>query len=295
MLAEREARYGTRYPHPGWAEQSPLDWWEALGKASRALMRDLGSPRVDGICAATTASTVVVCKRDGAPLRPALLWMDCRAAGEAERTAASRHPVMSNSGGADAAEWLVPKAMWLSRREPETYASAEVICECLDYVNFRLTGRWVGSRMNATCKWNYDSERVSFRRRGVRGVRRSGPCRETAPGHPPGRRADRASVAAEAAEHLGLPTAPRSLRVASTRISAWSGANTMEPGELLLIGGTSIVSCFSSPGDACRRVLGALPARPDHGPMACRSRSGVCGLRALLGFERHVRVGRGGT
>ena len=120
-------------------------------------MRDLGKPQIDGVCVATTASTVVVCKRDGTPLRPALLWMDCRAAEEADRTARFASPGDGLFGGGDAAEWLVPKAMWLARHEPELYASAEVICECIDYVNFRLTGEWVGSRMNATCKWNYDS------------------------------------------------------------------------------------------------------------------------------------------
>ena len=93
VVAEREASYETRHPRPGWAEQSPLDWWEALGKATRGLMADLGAPEIDGVCVATTASTVVACKRDGTPLRPALLWMDCRAAEEADRTAASRHPV----------------------------------------------------------------------------------------------------------------------------------------------------------------------------------------------------------
>ena len=31
MLGEREEAYATAYPHPGWAEQSPADWWQALG------------------------------------------------------------------------------------------------------------------------------------------------------------------------------------------------------------------------------------------------------------------------
>ena len=73
---------------------SPLDWWRAVGEATRALMRDLGAPEIAGVCAATTASTVAVCTRQGEPLRPALLWMDCRAAKEADRTARSRHPAM---------------------------------------------------------------------------------------------------------------------------------------------------------------------------------------------------------
>ena len=51
----------------------------------------------------------------GRPLRPALLWMDSRASAQAERTArfAATHPILAWSGGSDAAEWLLPKAMWL--------------------------------------------------------------------------------------------------------------------------------------------------------------------------------------
>ena len=86
MLGEREESYDTVYPRPGWAEQSPSDWWQALGRATRALLRGLRSPEIAGICAATTASTVVACRKDGTPLRPALLWMDCRAASEARRS-----------------------------------------------------------------------------------------------------------------------------------------------------------------------------------------------------------------
>ncbi len=140
MLGESEERYPTRHPHPGWAEQSPLDWWEALGKATRRLLGDLDSPEIAGISVATTASTVVVCKRDGAPLHPALLWMDCRAAAEADRTAASRHPVMAYSGGATPQSGSCQRRCGLLQHEPELYASAEVICECIDYVNFMLTG-----------------------------------------------------------------------------------------------------------------------------------------------------------
>ncbi len=246
MLAEREERYPTRHPHPGWAEQSPTDWWEALGKATRGLMRDLGNPEIDGVCVATTASTVVVCKRDGTPLRPALLWMDCRAAEEADRTAASRHPVMAYSGGGDAAEWLVPKSMWLARHEPELYASAEVICECIDYVNFRLTGEWVGSRMNATCKWNYDSVAGRFvddlySELGVPDLAAKLPPRIYPVGAPIER------LSAMAAEHLGLSTRPVLAQGGIDAHIGMVGADTMAPGELLLIGGTSTVQLFQLP------------------------------------------------
>ncbi len=162
MRGTAEEAYDTAYPRPGWAEQQPEQWWAGLLRAGRRAVEEAGDRDIAGIAVATTASTVVVCRKDGTPIRPALLWMDCRAAREARQTRRVRHPVMAFSGGEDAAEWLVPKAMWLQRHEPEVFAEADVICEAIDFLNFRLGGEWAGSRMNASCKWNYDSATGAF-------------------------------------------------------------------------------------------------------------------------------------
>jgi len=168
MLATADRPYATTYPRLGWAEQQPDDWISAMvGAARDAIAKAPAANGTDAddiaaVAVATTASTVAVCDRNGRPTRPALLWMDCRAAEEARMTEAVKHPVMAYCGGGDAVEWLVPKAMWLARHEPDTYARAEVICEAIDFVNFHLTGKWVGSRMNAACKWNYDSAKATF-------------------------------------------------------------------------------------------------------------------------------------
>lgn len=246
IVATAEETYRTAHPRLGWAEQSPADWWDALGCACRRMMRQADEPEVAAIAVATTASTVVACRRDGHPLRPALLWMDCRAGKEAARTAASRHPVMAYSGGGDAAEWLVPKAMWLARHEPGIYAAAEIICECVDWVNFRLTGSWVGSRMNATCKWNYDSARERFHpelyeQLGASGLADRLPARIVPVGQPIDR------LTAASAEHLGLRARPIVAQGGIDAHIGMLGANTVDPGNLLMIGGTSVVHLFHLP------------------------------------------------
>ncbi|WP_027134156.1 FGGY-family carbohydrate kinase [Geminicoccus roseus] len=259
MLGEQEAAYATAYPQPGWAEQSPTDWWQAAGAATRALLRAAGRPEVAGICVATTASTVMACREDGTPLRPALLWMDCRAAEQADRTARSGHPVLAYAGGGDAAEWLVPKAMWLKEHEPDSYRQAGIICECLDYVNFLLAGRWVGSRMNATCKWNYDSVAARFHddlfaELGIPELPDKLP-REIVPvGGAIGR------IQASAMEHLGLANRPVLAQGGIDAHIGMVGAATMAPGELLMIGGTSVVQLFQlAAGQAVPGFWGPYP------------------------------------
>lgn len=159
--------YPTRFPRPGWAEQDPDAWWDAVVAATRALLaiaRCQEAGPVVALACATTASTVAVTDAAGRSLRPAILWMDSRAAAQAARTAdlAGSYPVLAWSGGSDAAEWLLPKAMWLKEHQPQTYARADRVVEAIDYLTFRLTGAWVGSQLNAVCKYNYDPLRARF-------------------------------------------------------------------------------------------------------------------------------------
>ena len=161
LLATAHSPVSTTYPRPGRAEQDPRDWWAALVAASRAVLGDpasAGAGAVSGIAVSTTASTVAVLDSDDVPLRPALLWMDVRAGAEADHTTefVGKHPVLTWSGGGDAAEWLVPKAMWLAEHEPAVWDRAAHVVEAVDYLTYRLTGRWTASQMNAVCKWNYD-------------------------------------------------------------------------------------------------------------------------------------------
>src|SRR3972149_12110988 len=52
-------------------------------------------------------------------------------------------------------QWMLPKALWLKRHEPEVYARAHRLVEETDFVTYRLTGRWTASLDNVTAKWNY--------------------------------------------------------------------------------------------------------------------------------------------
>lgn len=240
MVSQCEAPYETRYPRPGWAEQDAEAWWRALLQAGADAVRRSGSGAIAAVCVATTASSVVVCDRGGAPLYPAILWMDGRAAKEARATAAVDHPVMAYSGGEDAAEWLVPKAMWLAANEPAIFERADVICEALDFVNHRLTGEWAGSRMNAACKWNYDSARGAFvpeiyEALGVPSLLDKLPQRIVPVGAP------LAPLRKEVADALAITTPAI---VAQGGIDAHIGilgADTVAAGGMLIIGGTSMV------------------------------------------------------
>lgn len=147
----------TTFPRPGWAEQEPSQWWDAARAAvGRALeSAGVGPERVAGIGLDCTACTVVACDLDGRPLRPALLWMDQRAADEAERISATGDPVLRYVSGRVSPEWMLPKALWLKRHEPEVYRRAGRVVECTNWFMYKLTGEWTLSLNHCAVKWNY--------------------------------------------------------------------------------------------------------------------------------------------
>jgi ribulose-phosphate 3-epimerase len=155
--------YTTTHPHPGWAEQDPTDWYRALCQAIQGALQSApvkdAAEAVAALCMDTTCCSVVALKADGEPLRPALLWMDQRAAKQTQQIVqdAAGDPALSLHGGKTlSAEWLTGKALWLRQNEFDTvWQHATTIGEYQDYLNFRLTGRMVASACNAAVRWHW--------------------------------------------------------------------------------------------------------------------------------------------
>ena len=147
----------TTYPYPTWAEQQPSAWWLAASDAIRHALAEenIAPEQIAGIGIDCTACTVVALDVLGEPLRPGLLWMDQRAFQEAEEISRTGDPVLRFVSGRVSPEWMLPKALWLKRNEPEIYDRAYRIVECTDWMMFRLTGEWTLSLNHVAVKWNY--------------------------------------------------------------------------------------------------------------------------------------------
>jgi FGGY-family pentulose kinase len=232
-LAFAAQPYATHFPRPSWAEQNPQDWWDAAGRAVREAVRKAGiDPReVSALCADTTNCSVVALDRDGVPVRPALIWMDVRAAEEAALVLATGDPALIlNSAGAGpvSAEWMIPKALWIARHERENFDRAATICEYQDYMNLRMTGRRAASITNAAIRWHYRSREGGYARSlveslGIPELAGKWPADVLPLGEVVG------GLTPEAAEHFGLPVG---LPVAQ-------GGSDAEPGKLAFITGSS--------------------------------------------------------
>jgi ribulose kinase len=235
--------YETRFAAGARAEQDPENWWRALGLAVRKALKDgrIAADRIDALALATTCCTVVALDEHANPLRPAILWMDMRAEAEADAVLATGDAVLQvNCAGKGpvSAEWMIPKALWMARREPEVFAKATTICEFQDFMNLRLTGRRCASLNNATIRWHYSSEwggcaKPLLEKLRLGALLEKWPSEFLAPGEMVG------ELTAEAAEHVGLPRHVKVIQGGADAFIGMPGLGVVQPGQLALMTGSS--------------------------------------------------------
>ncbi|BBY62062.1 xylulokinase [Mycolicibacterium helvum] len=135
-------------PVPGAAEQDAEDWWSATAGALAEV-----APYSAGVSALTVTnqqiSTVAV-DRSGAPLAPAMLWMDQRANEILDAMPAPvRHKVCAITGSPVSSSWSIARPLWWRDREPRVFANADAFLTADAFVYSRLAGRRVTDPSNA--------------------------------------------------------------------------------------------------------------------------------------------------
>lgn len=242
-LGSHAAPYKTHFAPGARAEQNPEDWWNSLIAATNGAIAQSGidPSAIVSMAYATTSCTVVALDENGTALRPALLWMDVRSHAEADAVLATGGGALTLNGGGKgpvSAEWMLPKALWLKRNEPEIFSQAHTICEYQDYITLRLTGERVASLNNAGLRWHYRNRDGGWpldllQALDLSELEEKWPSRVVAPGAVVG------TLTAQAAAALGLSPAVKVVQGGADALIGMIGLGVSKPGQLALITGSS--------------------------------------------------------
>ena len=146
VCASASVEHPLHAPHPNWSEQNPEDWWRATEQSIRAALAQANiSPReLKGLGLTGQMHGLVLLDKDGAVLRPAILWND-------QRTGAECEWITQRLGFARLMElvcnpalpgFTAPKIIWVREHEPEIYAQVAHVLLPKDYIRYRLTGEF---------------------------------------------------------------------------------------------------------------------------------------------------------
>ncbi len=134
--------YPLYFPHPGWSEQKPEDWYEQTMAGIRELTGGVDKSRVAGISFGGQMHGLVILDKDDNVIRPAILWNDGRTAKETEylNTVIGREKLSEYTANIAFAGFTAPKLLWVKENEPENFARIAKIMLPKDYIAYRLTG-----------------------------------------------------------------------------------------------------------------------------------------------------------
>ncbi|HSO18533.1 MAG TPA: FGGY-family carbohydrate kinase [Desulfosarcina sp.] len=153
---------------PGWAEQDPEVFWNALCRACRQLLADsaVDTSRIAGVSLTTQRGTVVNLDKDGQPLRPAILWLD-------QRKCRGLPPIggpwgllfrLAGLSGTVAYFQSEVEASWIAENQPDVWARTAKFLLLSGYLNYRLTGAYVDSVGSQVGYLPFDYKRLRWAR-----------------------------------------------------------------------------------------------------------------------------------
>ncbi len=179
LACEFEPTPLTLLPNGG-AEQNPQDWWNAIVKATRRLLKARLVPveSIKGLSCTSQWSGTVPVDRSGNPLMNAIIWMDSRGAPYVEEITGG-FPEIEGYNILKLLNWIrltggvptkggkdpIAHILYLKYEQPEIYRQAYKFLEPKDYINLRLTGKYAAGVDSICMHWvtdNRDINRIKY-------------------------------------------------------------------------------------------------------------------------------------
>lgn len=134
--------YPLSFPHPGWSEQKPEDWWDAVVDGVKKLVDGYDASQVAGISFGGQMHGLVILDKDDNVIRPAILWNDGRTSKETNylNDVIGKDKLSEYTANIAFAGFTAPKILWVKENEPENFAKIAKIMLPKDYIAYKMTG-----------------------------------------------------------------------------------------------------------------------------------------------------------
>lgn len=122
--------YPLYFPHPGWSEQNPQDWYEQTMEGIRELLKDADKNQVAGISFGGQMHGLVILDEKDQVIRPAILWNDGRTTEECDylNNVIGKDKLSEYTANISFTGFTAPKILWVKKNEPENFARIKRSC-----------------------------------------------------------------------------------------------------------------------------------------------------------------------
>ena len=134
--------YPLSFPKPGWSEQKPEDWWDAVVNGIKKLVDGYDASQVAGISFGGQMHGLVILDENDNVIRPAILWNDGRTTKEVDylNNEIGKEKLSEYTANIAFAGFTAPKILWVKANEPENFKKIAKIMLPKDYIAYKMTG-----------------------------------------------------------------------------------------------------------------------------------------------------------
>ena len=134
--------YPLFFPHPGWSEQNPEDWYKRSMDGIKELIAEADKRQIAEISFGGQMHGLVVLDEKDQVIRPAILWNDGRTAKECDylNNTIGKDKLSQYTANIAFTGFTAPKILWMKENEPENFSRIRKIMLPKDYLAYRLTG-----------------------------------------------------------------------------------------------------------------------------------------------------------
>lgn len=134
--------YPLYFPHPGWSEQNPEDWFTETMDGLKELLSECDKSMVAGVSFGGQMHGLVILDEKDAVIRPALLWNDGRTYEECDylNNVIGKEKLSRYTANISFTGFTAPKLLWVKNKEPENFARIKKIMLPKDYIAYKLSG-----------------------------------------------------------------------------------------------------------------------------------------------------------
>lgn len=144
VMASANGDYPVYYPHEGWAQQKPDEWWHAVCGAICECLEtgNISGEQIAGVGIDGQSWSAIAIDHEGNVLTDTPIWMDTRAQEICDRlnNEIGSENIFNVAGNSLQPSYTTAKILWYKENMPEVYNKIYKILQSNSFIAYRLTG-----------------------------------------------------------------------------------------------------------------------------------------------------------
>ena len=152
-------------PKPGWVEQDPMQFWQALADVCQELWsRNWDKNRIAAITITAQRGTVINLDDQGNPLRPSISWLDQRKTYDLPNIGGLWGLAFKVLGLQKTIQYFQSEAEanWIKTHQPEIWRKTSKYLLVSGFLNYKLTGEYVDSLGSQVAYLPFDYKKMTW-------------------------------------------------------------------------------------------------------------------------------------